>query len=278
MSKRSYDAYSRASGLPVQLRRGGGGGQPRGGAASAAAAAAAAAGALAAQGSYSNKQLMSAARAAVKQQTELKGMDTDVSINDVLATLTTNVGIIALNLLEPGSGSFNRVGRKVKMQSVRIKGILYGSHAPAATTGDLAGNECRMMVVYDKQPSGAIPVFDAMFGWTSQDGTEASTYYAPLKYDNTARFRVLRDWYTCSNLGAHNAEGGTTDLIQNIFHVDEFIKLPSLETVFSGQSDPCTIADISSGALYFIARAATNTSNVNEFIWAGLSRLRYTDN
>jgi len=277
MSKRSYDsAFSGGA----AFRRGGRGRKAAGGAAAAAADAAAAA-AMLTMAPYtrpSNQQLMAAAVRAQKKTTELKGVDTSIAIADVLATTNTNVGVLTLNLIVPGNGSFNRVGRKVRLQSARMFGQVFATFAAAGTTGTMAGATVRMILVWDKQPSGVLPTFDTIFGTTIADGTEATAPLDPLKFDNTARFRVLRDVRKSLNPKFHNAEGGTEDYQYIMWCFDEFVKLPSLETVYSGQSSPQTIADISSGALYFIARATTNTSNVTEMsINNSFCRVRYTD-
>lgn len=63
--------------------------------------------------------------------------------------------------------------------------------------------------------------------------------------------------------------------------VDEFIDLKSRTSIYSGDSDPVTIADISSGALYLYARAVYSTAANPTDKWAIESpdfvcRLRFT--
>ena len=220
---------------------------------------------------------IAAVRRALPSLGEIKGVDTDISVADVLATTNTNVGVIPLNLIVPGSGSFNRIGRKAHLQSIRFYGRLFGSFAAAATTSNMAGNVARLLIVWDRQPSGILPTFDTIFGHTLPDGTEATDFLDPVRYDNMDRFRVMRDLRLDLNPTGQNTNGGTEDLMQMVVNFDEMVRLPNLEAVYSGQSSPQTIADISSGALYFIIRAATNTANANECIMAGFARLRYTD-
>lgn len=209
---------------------------------------------------------------------ELKGVDTSLSLNPILSTTNTNGSMFTLNLVAPGSGSYNRVGRKIRMASVRLNGLFRMTYANEAGTNNIAGNQIRMLLVFDRQPSGVLPTFDSMFGLTSQDGTESSTYMAPLRYDNTERFRVLRDVRVCTNIGAVNSTTGSLNSITSVVKFDEYIKLGGLETVYSGQSAAQTIADVSSGALYVIFRcdinAATFVTSVDPDSYA---RLRYYD-
>jgi len=193
-------------------------------------------------------------------------------------TTNTNASSFTLNLVRPGTASYNRVGRKISLLSVRLRGFFQLNSLAAATTGLLTGNMVRMVVVYDKQPSGAVPAFDTIFGHTDQAGTESSIFLDPVKYDNMSRFQILKDCVIDMNLLTENQEGGTTDEVQQIYSFDEYVKLGGRETVFSGQSSPCTIADISSGGLYVFFRAATNITS--SFIGLGadsVARLRYID-
>ena len=60
--------------------------------------------------------------------------------------------------------------------------------------------------------------------------------------------------------------------------MDRFIPLKGLETIYSGQSSPCTIADISTGALYIIFRSETSNGASNWAVKNSIGRLRYYDN
>lgn len=210
---------------------------------------------------------------------ELKGVDTVLTIaGPIVATTNTNGNAFTLNLVQAGTGSWNRVGKKIYCQSVRLCGNAQFNLAPAATTLNTVNAVLRMVVVWDKQPSGTLPTFDTIFGYTSQDGTEASNVLAPLRYDNVDRFQVLKDERVSSNSGAV-VTGGTGNIYAQYFPFDCFIPLGNRETVFSGQSSPMTIADVSSGALYVFFRATGSTDDAID--WSitadSIGRLRYTD-
>lgn len=210
---------------------------------------------------------------------ELKGMDTVLTLNPVIATTSTNASSFMLNLIRAGVNSQNRVGRKIRLVSIRMRGIAFHNVGNAVTSGDLQSNVLRMVLVWDKQPSGATPTYESIFGLTSQDGTEATTFLDPLRYDNTGRFSVIKDQVISMPIRSQNTEGGTTDLIGQRYPFDVFCKLSGRETVFSGQSEPMTIADISSGALYVFFRTVLNTSGSNTvgITSDSFARLRYID-
>jgi len=212
---------------------------------------------------------------------ELKGVDVDIGtpVGTILATTNTNADAVVLNLVQAGNGSWNRVGKRIKLDSVRLRGKVTCDLSVTAVTGKIESNCVRMVVVYDAQPSsGSIPTFDTIFGRTVQDGTESTLFKDPLRYDNVDRFKVLRDKVMDFQATAVGNIAAAANAGESICSFDEYIKLGGLETVFSGQSAPMTIADISSGALYVFFRASEATAvclasvSTNSF-----ARLRYRD-
>lgn len=156
-------------------------------------------------------------------------------------------------------------------------GIIRASIRPDGS-GVIRNNNVRLTLVWDKQPSGAaIPLFNQIFGVTDQFGAEATPdYTCPPRYDNMNRFKVLKDFNVDLVANYVNPTGATPDY-KPLAHVDTYISLKGLETVFSGQSNPCTIADISSGALYLIQRAHFNGENVSKCESDLVARLRYVE-
>lgn len=211
-----------------------------------------------------------------KQRGELKGMDTDLSltIGNVLSTTNTNGAAFCVNLIRTGNGSYNRVGNKIKAKSLRIVGNISCSHVEDDAAGFL-GNILRMVVVWDQQPSGTLPTFDTIFGHTYQDATEETDYYDPLRYDNTGRFRVLKDCRYISN-----PQAGVTSTVETVlptYYIDEYINLKVKESVYSSDSTPMTISDVSTGAIYVFFRAAANAVGGTQWVVNVNSRLRYED-
>jgi len=207
---------------------------------------------------------------------EVKGVDKDLS-QSIIATTTTNGSIDVINLIAPGSGSWNRIGKKTVLKSVRIMGNLNWAIVPTFATG--AGGRSipvRCAIVWDNQPTGTIPTFDTIFGTTDQTGAEATvSIFDPVKYDNMERFRVLRDWKIDTPAWSVPSFG-TAPSVQIEKAIDEYVKLPNLVSIYSGQSSPQTIADIASGALYILWRTTSSTAAAS-VTWDGMARLRYYD-
>lgn len=207
---------------------------------------------------------------------EKKGVDTDLS-GSVSASTSTNTAVFAVNLTDTGTSSWNRIGRKMHLKSLRVRvqpAIAYSTDTGARSA------VIRLVVVWDKQPSGVLPTFDTIFGQTVQNGTESVLdIYAPIRYDNMDRFKILRDVVVPINQQSNgNSSGGLLNNVNYGKFIDEYIDLKGLESVFSGQSSPTTIADLSSGGLYVIYRGQFDsgsgdiTPNID-----GFARLRFTD-
>ena len=212
-----------------------------------------------------------------KQLGELKGVDTLLALTPIPSTTSTNDAIFVTNLIAPGNGSYNRVGRKVQLDSLRLKGLIQHAYQAAATTANVLSNVVRMVVVYDKQPSGALPVFSDIFGNTVQAGTESSLFLDSLRYDNTERFMILRDKVINFDAESTPPVGGSQNTVFETAYFDEYINV-NKTTNYSGQSATQTIADISSGALYVIFRAQLNTTGASQCaVSNATARLRYRD-
>lgn len=200
---------------------------------------------------------------------ERKGVDFSLTQTSIVATTNTNANAQCLNLIETGAASYNRVGRKAKLLTLRLKGSV--GYGYTSGTG-MPASILRMVVVWDKQPNGAtIPVWNDVFGITDQGGAESSTILAPVRYDNMSRFSVVAEHTFETGPDIVSATGITIPF-------DKFIKLGGRETVFSSTNNPMTIADIGSGALYIYWRAHNNgTTGAWDVDATSVARLRYVD-
>lgn len=208
---------------------------------------------------------------------ELKGLDTLIGYTDITHTTNDNTFSDVLNLVQAGTGSWNRVGRKVHPVSIRIRGMIRNITNTEATTGNQRGTILRLVLVHDHQPSGnAIPNFDDIFGTTDQAGLEQTNPWDGLRYDNSERFTVLRDKFIDLNPQRY-AITGTENTLVSAYYCDEFINLRGDQIVYSGQSQPMSISDISTGAYYLYARVLVEDEVSTNVIANLTSRFRYTD-
>jgi len=216
---------------------------------------------------------------AIRRLIEVKGVDTGVAYGPIVAADNTNAGAFCLNLIQQGTGSWNRIGRKITMKSVRL--MLNFELVETVLAGNSLSNSVRYIVVYDRQPnSSALPRFDDIFGVTDQTGAESTLQWFPLRYDAMDRFRIVRDktieFQPPTNIAGATATSSTRT--QNI-HCDDYVKLPDYETVFSNTANPMTTAEISTGTLLLYVRAQNNSVGVSTVALDETSqvRLRYVD-
>lgn len=216
--------------------------------------------------------------APAKTVNDIKGMDTPIEYSPIIDTTNTNAGIFPVNLVRAGAGDWNRVGRKIYLRSVRVKGILTWNVNTSDGTVFPQGF-ARMSLIWDQQPTGTIPKFDDIYGTTDQAGAEAcGTIMEGLKFDNMQRFRTIREWVVEANPIAPCITSTSTPIfgISNYScPVDEYVKLNNLESRYGADSSPMTIADVSNGALYLIMRWGEGAAGIGDF--SGSVRIRYSN-
>jgi len=164
------------------------------------------------------------------------------------------------------------VGRQTVMKSIRYSGHFVWTKATDVTIEPVW---LRHVLVWDLQPNGVIPTKADIFGITNQLGTETSERTNPVRYDNTARFRILKDNILCTNATALSTTPNTS--LQFILHFDEYVDLGIKKTTWSGQSATASISDISTGALYLITMSSLAIDEGSSWTRNGYARLRYTD-
>lgn len=210
---------------------------------------------------------------AIVAKKELKGVDTTLVGGLPLSNMSDNEGIVVLNLIQQGTGSWNRIGRNALLKSVRCSGEIQAQWTSGGPI--LQAPWFRLVLVWDTQPSGIIPNKNDIFGNTNQSGIETSTIYNHIRYDNMSRFSIIHDEMHTMDLSALVTVNDFT--VQRNCKFDFFVPLKDRKVTYSGQSSPLQISDISSGALYFIVlNDAEATAGFGMGI-NGTARLRYTD-
>lgn len=162
-----------------------------------------------------------------------------------------------LNGVATGAGFFNRVGSRIEGKSLHIRGNIV--NILTSVEGYM-----RMIVIYDRQPNGALPALTDILQSRDQAGTAATTSVSEINLDQRDRFVVLRDkqWHVPSVTLAVGVQtnGPQYPGMDQEWDINEFIKLKGLTTHFKSSSAPTTIADINTGAIYmaFFTDATTD--------------------
>jgi len=148
---------------------------------------------------------------------------------------TVSAGTVTmLNVVPVGAGIQQRVGKKIMLKSIQLRGELVNK--TSATTNDVA-----YCIVYDKKPGAAAPAITDIFNTDSVHSFNNT--------ENSDRFRILR------RVDATLVGGDTTGRVANtILQVDEYISLKGYTTTYKSNSSTGTgaVGDVSEGALWLV--------------------------
>lgn len=216
------------------------------------------------------------------QQTHVGG---EIKAVDVVAPGGTNVQgafnfnttaqFTALNLLTVGSSAWNRIGRKISMKSLYIQGN-FQTTATTTTQPQFA----RMIVVYDKQPNGALPAIADLLRDQANSATDSNVTspQSGLNLNNRERFEIIRNlrWTLPAPGGVGGALAGPVSATADHMHFEEYAKLGNREVHYKADSAPGVIGDLATGCL-FICTLGNLVSGSEPYTAVMSIRLRYTD-
>lgn len=213
--------------------------------------------------------------------TEKKVIDNTVFYSFDGGTPGTAVGeFTALNLIRIGSTMNNRIGRKIKTASIRING---GFFPQMQTSNHRSPTQVRLMVVYDRQTNGNLPVLSDVIQCIDQAGTQTTDIYCGMNLNNRDRFLVLHDsFHFLPGLSDNTATGVQNGYPTNSdnYQVNVYRKIKNLETLYKADSSPAVIGDISTGSIFMLAiheTLGTETDAGTYWEWHGNMRLRFFD-
>jgi len=198
----------------------------------------------------------------------------------ILHTYNTNASSILLNNVQEGTSDFTRVGKRINLKSLRLRGeMAIVTYSPSSSSSGLNSVNVRAVLVYFREYHAAIPDWNAVFNTLSPTGIRSSNLYSPLASANMGSVAVLMDRvYTNDNKGLIST--GNTGCTVNV-PFDEFIDLGGIGTTFNGTADPITISNITGGALVLYMRANFNGISPGEgqatIYQESHARLRFTD-
>lgn len=173
----------------------------------------------------------------------------------------------AINATVFGYNSYNRIGRKITMKSLAIRGLF-------TLTDDTAGPvKARLVVVYDQNSKTTAPAWGDIFQSTDPTGVTSSDIDSGKNISNRNRFKILFDYTT--QLGTINTNGANAYASGHpISILDTKIELCELQTTyndFSGIGEDI----FTSGTLYIYVIASRD--NATGFNYTGGSRLKFYD-
>lgn len=214
---------------------------------------------------------------------EIKSIDitnstTPTTNTEVIWPMNTTPKINCLNLITIGSSQWNRIGRKISMKSLRLRGNISVTGFAATSPQPMY---CRLTVLYDKQSNGALPTAPDIFLDQASVAADSSltTYTSGINLNNRERFEVIWDkqWVippsnTSTGAAGNSGLTATADCLQ----FDWFVKLRNREVHYKADSSPAVIGDIATGSLVMVTQS--NIAAASEPYGLSTSiRLRYSD-
>lgn len=247
----------------------------------------------------------------IEKETEQKYVDcypedpTEDGLEGISSDLSNNNSCYLLNGVIRGDGNWNRIGKDIKLQAIRLRlGFRTDWETDNTTT---ASNQylnpviVRYIVLWDKDGSAANPTFNSVFGGLLNDETAITGLGAFLQVEKMQRYRILLDQSfavdtsqaqpapsTITNLGATNPfvplYSNTGSKAARVDIREHYIDLSKKNMKSEFQGNDGSAASISTGALYLMVKCSThgayatnvriNSAGTNAM---SFTRLRYID-
>lgn len=159
--------------------------------------------------------------------------------------------VVCVNQLVTGSGVQNFTGNQITIKSVAYR---FEVDLPASAANQVMTSG-RVMLIWDRQPNGAVPAYNVIFS--------SASYLAFANVNTRDRFVILRnDQISLSPNGQ-----------QTVF-LERFVKVNMTSTFVNGQSS-AGVPNTGALLLVYISDQATSA---NQPTITGIVRVRYFDN
>lgn len=179
--------------------------------------------------------------------------------------------VICLNTVTAGTGEEQRIGRKITMHSIGIRGVV--NCAPQTGVANIdAATEIFIALVHDKQTNGALLNSEDVFTNKGANAILATSLWNNLQFKD--RFNVLATRkFNMQNPTAFNDAAATGNGeqagLQQVFQI--FVNLKGMKTLYKATTE--TIANIIDNSLTIVA-FCNNTGLVPQISYN--ARLRFT--
>lgn len=210
---------------------------------------------------------------------ELKSIDT--LINNVYVNYGQDApndgNRVLLNASNTGASISERIGVKLTMKSVYIKGLLrYTPYKENISGTDYfwMNDNVRLLLVYDRQSNGVVPSITEIL----RNGGSNYTPYSPMNLAYRDRFQVVYDKVINIQFTALS-NAATTQQNYMIKKFQIYKKLNHLVTYDStvANTTPPTIAQIRTGALYLFFLNDLPQSGSTTIVYDTIARVRFID-
>lgn len=191
----------------------------------------------------------------------------------ITQAINTTGTLNVVNLIRSGSGFNQRIGRRIEMKSLHLTGLI----KPTGTV-NASYDMARIMVIYDRQPNGAVPTISQILLNYDQGNATSTNALAHTNPDQRERFMVLMDErLALPSYATTTGLTGAGDGPNKTFLINRYINLAGLRTQYGQDSTVAAIGDIASGALYVLSLGSFAAA-AEAWTFTCSWRLRYQDN
>lgn len=204
-----------------------------------------------------------------KEETELKGYDVAIASfpGTIETALNTNTDTLPLNLIRQGTNFNNRLGKEVKLHSLRLRGVVQGHDVVGS------GHFARIVIVLCKKKLAAIPNFNDIFGGFNEAASTFDSILGGVKLEKTKEYKVLMDKVVALGPASPNAHTAPTALSTPAEYIDQFLifKKP-IKVSFNEVASPA-VTDLQENALILYARSKSGVV----YFYDVFCRVRFTE-
>ncbi len=188
---------------------------------------------------------------------ERKFFDTD--LDD--AVVTTTMNIVNLTIIPEGNGESDRIGRKVTVRKISVRGNIELS---ASTSASTTSATVLCYLVQDKQTNGA--------QFLAADLLDVDSFKSFRNLSNSSRFTVLAKKVFNLTVGGAAPSGAALvfgEYIQDLtFNINCNVPIEYDNSATTG-----AIGTVKTNNLYWVTQSSTSSTTI-----VANARLRYTDN
>lgn len=167
--------------------------------------------------------------------------------------------MLLFNTIPTGTSSITRVGKRVNLKAVAIRGSI---NAASATTVE----KCTLLLIYIRTPNqgAALPAWNTILASQSSNSL--------TNRDNASKFKIIRRWdFSVSG------NSTTPQTSEENYVVEEFVKLGGLPSVWTNASTAGTIDEFEEGALILGTVGGSNYGATVTPLFSGSTRVYFED-
>ncbi len=182
----------------------------------------------------------------------------DVSVDDAIVALTLN--ITNLTVIPEGNGEEQRVGRKISIKKIHVKGTVDLS---TGTDFQNASDHVTCMLVQDTQTNGA--------AFVALDLLEVDTYKSFRNLANSQRFKVLWKRKYIVQVGGGAPTGAAFAFGEDIKDISANVKC-NIPMEYDNSATTGAIGTVRSNNVYWVTISSSNSAGITANV-----RLRFSD-